>query len=455
MTGTPDLTRSQLFLDDFWIDEQHKLTRLWYPADIYPEPVLCAREPWEGTTVGVETVFKSGDHWKMYYTASHAMHGRPVYCVAESEDGIIWERPSLGLVEFRGSTQNNIVPVAKCKGHRNICHDPEDEEAPYKMIHLGEGAIRGAISKDGYHWTELERPLIANPPASDVQAIWFHRVDGRYVITHKTIHGRSTRAVCIAESEDFRTFSDSRLIIKADLIDPPDIEYHGMIGFAYADLYLGLAERWSNVPNGMDELLTWSRDRRTWHRPIEREPLIGAAYDWNRGSSRAASSHPHQVGNQLWFHFTGGRMSRNGIHFCVKAGPPHRGVVGLATITVDRFASITAGFMEGQLVTKPMTWPGGDLLLNASTTRHVDGFPLDGGGAMRVEAWDESGQPIDGFAGESAAVFDRNAPTRGTVEPAAVTWPGERSLGELAGRRIRLNFLMRDAHLYSFRSGGG
>ncbi len=98
MNRPPDLTKSQLFLDDLWIDEQHKLTRLWHPADIYPEPVLRAEQPWEGTTIGVETVMKSGDHWKMYYTASHAMHGRPVFCVAESDDGMLWERTSLELV---------------------------------------------------------------------------------------------------------------------------------------------------------------------------------------------------------------------------------------------------------------------------------------------------------------------------------------------------------------------
>ena len=445
MTRESDLTKSQLFLDDLWIDEQHKLTRLWHPADIYPDPVLVAEKPWEGTTIQVATVLKTGDQWKMYYRAWHAMHGRPVVCVAESEDGMQWERPSLGLVEFRGSKQNNILP---CKGG-SICHDPEDEKSPFKMIYLGPGGIRGAISKDGYHWTELDKPLISKPPASDVQAVWFNKVDDKYIITHKTIHGRSVRAVCIAESEDFRTFSDSQLIIKADLIDPPDVEYHGMMGFAYADLHLGLVERWINVPNHFELLLTWSHDRKTWHRPVTREPFIGPTYDWNQGWHMGASSGPYQVGNQLWFHFTGGQRRP---HFCVKSGPPKREVIGLATITVDRFASITAGFMEGQLVTKSMTWPGGDLLLNASTTRHFDSYPLDGGGAMQIEVWDESGQPIEGFSGESAAPFDRNVPTRGSVEPAAVRWPGERSLDELAGQRIRLMFLMRDSHLFSFRS---
>lgn len=449
MKREADLTKSQLFLDELWIDEQHKLTRLWHPVDIYPEPVLRAEKPWEGTSVSVSAVMKNGAHWKMYYGARHAVHGR-VRCVAESEDGLQWERPSLGLVEFGGSKQNNIIP---CRGG-TICHDPEDEEAPFKMTYLDPGAIRGAISRDGYHWTELDRPLIARPPAGDVQSLWFNKVDGRYIIIHKVEADRSRRTQWIAESEDFRTFSDSRPIMKADLIDPPDVEYYRMTGFAYADLHLALAERCFNLPDHIEVLLTWSHDRKTWHRPIPREPFIAPTYDWNRGASRVGSSPPYQVGNQLWFHFNGRGRFQSGHHYYVKAGPPRRGVVGLATITVDRFASITAGFMEGQLVTKPMMWPGGDLLLNASTTRHFDSHPLDGGGAMQVEVWDESGRPLEGFAGDTAAAFDRNVPSRGTVEPAVVRWPGDRSLDELAGHRIRLMFLMRDAHLFSFRSSG-
>ena len=77
---------------------------------------------------------KSGDRWKMYYGARHAQHGRPVFCVAESDDGMQLERPSLGLVEFRGSKQNNILPSPALP--RSICHDPEDEQAPFKITYL-------------------------------------------------------------------------------------------------------------------------------------------------------------------------------------------------------------------------------------------------------------------------------------------------------------------------------
>ena len=70
---------------------------------------------------------KDGDVYRMYYrgssdpsytmksqlrpgeqiTAAHPQYA----CYAESRDGITWTRPSLGLFEFNGSKDNNIVWV--------------------------------------------------------------------------------------------------------------------------------------------------------------------------------------------------------------------------------------------------------------------------------------------------------------------------------------------------------
>ncbi len=282
----------------------------------------------------------------------------------------------------------------------------------------------------------------------------FGRADGKYVIFLKTPKGRDrygTRWVSVSTSDEFRDFSDPELIQRPDLIDSPDIENHGMVGFPYGDLYLGLVERWHNVPNFFELMLSWSYDLKEWHKPPTREhPFMSPEYPWNQRWTTCQSAGPIVVGNQLWFYFGG----RSGSHFHVKQGPPKYCAIGLATITVDRFVSITAGFMEGRLVTNPMTWPGGDLLLNASTTRHLDSYPLDGGGAMSIEVLDGDGHSVDGFSGEDRAVFDGNAPTRGTVDPATIRWPGGRTLNELAGRSVKLVFHMRDSHLYSFKSGG-
>jgi hypothetical protein len=42
-----------------------------------------------------------------------------VTCYAESRDGIRWTKPELGLVEFKGSSQNNIVWKDRGYAERN------------------------------------------------------------------------------------------------------------------------------------------------------------------------------------------------------------------------------------------------------------------------------------------------------------------------------------------------
>ena len=246
-----DLTKSQLFLDDTWIDDQQMLTRLWHPAQLYPEPVLRPEAPWEGTSVtSHSTVLRVGDRWRMYYRTFAPDHGG-FLCVAESTDGLRWERPALGIHEYKGSTANNIVMTdMKCA---SVMYDPEDEAAPFKgLVFLPHGGITGATSRDGYHWTVMEGRFLPRRLVGDVHYLWSQKVDGKYIITHKTFMPgmeRAERCVAISESEDFRTFGETRLILRSDLIDPADIQYHGMVGFPYADLYLGLAEHWFNVPN--------------------------------------------------------------------------------------------------------------------------------------------------------------------------------------------------------------
>ena len=108
-------SRLELFVDDHLIERlsgaELRLHR--------PEPqnvVLSHDEPWEGNSCGYVTVFQDGDIYRMYYRGSGLSYVNPdarqhqqYYCYAESRDGIEWHKPSLGLFEFEGSTDNNIV----------------------------------------------------------------------------------------------------------------------------------------------------------------------------------------------------------------------------------------------------------------------------------------------------------------------------------------------------------
>ena len=80
--------------------EKGDVFRLWYLAYEWDPPA--------GVELPVtETAEDAALFWQ---------HTRGRLCYAESADGVHWERPNLGLVEFRGSGDNNILGPA--------VHDP-------------------------------------------------------------------------------------------------------------------------------------------------------------------------------------------------------------------------------------------------------------------------------------------------------------------------------------------
>ena len=111
-------SRRELFIDSHLIDrlgggaEQ----RLHHPVP--REIALIHDAAWEGTGSGYHSVFSDGEKYRMYYKAWHieVTQGKintgrhPLYCCyAESDDGIHWRKPELGLHSFNGSKKNNIV----------------------------------------------------------------------------------------------------------------------------------------------------------------------------------------------------------------------------------------------------------------------------------------------------------------------------------------------------------
>ena len=139
-----DLTKSQLFLDDTWIDEQSMLSRIWHKPSLYPEPVLRPEMPWEGTNLAFYgTVLKIGAAWRMYYTTASPDFPASM-CVADSTDGFHWTRPELGIHEFRGSKKNNIA-ITNCRCV-SVYYDPDDEDYPFRtMVHRGPSKTGHAI----------------------------------------------------------------------------------------------------------------------------------------------------------------------------------------------------------------------------------------------------------------------------------------------------------------------
>ena len=157
--------RLELFVDDHLIDKIDGDVRQQLLKPEPKEVVFVADEPWEGNTSGYYTFFQDGDLYRMIYRGwqhdeqKKAAH-KEVTCYAESKDGIHWTKPKLGLFEWNGSKENNIVWLGP--GTHNFTAFRDDNPATRSRVAI-QGVRRperwwpGAVQFARLHELEADR----------------------------------------------------------------------------------------------------------------------------------------------------------------------------------------------------------------------------------------------------------------------------------------------------------
>jgi hypothetical protein len=210
------------------------------------------------------------------------------------------------------------------------------------------------------------------------------------------------------------------------------IGFYGLLGMPYESMWIGYLrvhrlEPWKRV----DVQLMTSRDGRTWSRACERETFLplGPEGSWEPDYSEINHAGPLLVGDELWFFYRGSILERHR-----GTGPDIVKGLGLATLRRDGFASLASGSAPGHVTTRPLTFAGRRLFVNAGVRP---------GGRLRVAALDRDGAVIP------ALTADHCHPLTGDSTAQPVTWEaGE--LGDLAPRPARLRFELQSADLYAF-----
>jgi hypothetical protein len=105
-------------------------------------------------------------------------------------------------------------------------------------------------------------------------------------------------------------------------------------------------------------------------------------------------------------------------------------------LRTDGFASLSAPWSGGEMVTKPITFTGDALELNYRT---------GAAGSVRVELQDAAGAPLAGFTAADCPEIIGDEIER------VVRWKAGAGVGSLAGTPARLRFILADADLFSFR----
>ena len=272
-------TRRELFIDGELIQELKgkAFQRLQQPRP--RELVLRHDAPWEGTGSGYHSLFQDGDLYRMYYKAWHldTQPGKlntsthPLYCCyAESNDGIQWRKPPLGLHEFQGSTRNNIVLNSETRdglnvdaGHPAVFRD-ENPSAPdsarYKAI-LRSSRPNGLLpfqSPDGIHWSPMSTaPILGGLGAFDSQnlafwdptlgkyrAYWRYFTEGRRDIRTAT----SDNLLDWDEHQDLRYVDSPPEHLYTNQVKPYHRAPHILIGFPARYVDRGWSESTRALP---------------------------------------------------------------------------------------------------------------------------------------------------------------------------------------------------------------
>ena len=453
----PSLPRGvpQFLFDDTWVAESRRLQRQWFPATLHPRPVLQADRPWEPRMIAFfGTVLPhAADGFRLYYQTFARPSAHPdQVLLATSQDGFRWEKPALALHPAADQALTNIVHRPRHPmDSPSLIHEPGAAD-PWKLLTYQQPAgvgrwspgwgLYAATSDDGLRWRENPTPVLA---AGDRTNLMATRPGGHYraYTRHRDMwRTLGSRAIYLTESSDFHQWSDPELVLRPDLADPPDVEFYGMAVFERHGWQMGLLEYWYSASDRIEIHLVLSRDGRHWMRPC-RTPFIANTHDWNRAWLSPASNGPVQIGDQLVFYING-RLTSHSYDSAQQDSS-----IGLASLGVDRFCAFV-GTTGGDWLSRPLVWPGGDLQVNADTRQSFVSHPTMVNGQLGVEVLAADGTPLCDWSGERQARFHGNTVARTQLDPGVVKWPGNRSLGDLAGQEIRLRWHLQHARLYTF-----
>jgi hypothetical protein len=372
---------------------------------------------------------------------------RPAY--AESSDGINWVKPNLGLVQYKGGKDNNLVkidPAEAAEGggiHLIVFHEPNDPNPAkrYKMLltvaaQLGTGEGRGKgstsitlFSKDGLSW-KAETPLhfengfliekdLMLPPINFEQGGLYKWNDLYYLpgqVFSPTVwqpDGKLVgRTMTILRSRDMVTwdsllsYSFIRNGMNGKIVTVGEGEEAHITSSIWnrGNVLLGIYGIWHGAAKwqerSMDLGLMLSNDGIVYREPIADYVLIprGEEGEWDQGGLIQGQAFAN-VDDKTYIWYGSWDMK--------KPSYPPRGGVGLVTLRRDGFAYLSAknrdeeANFETRIINKPEIGIGGfKLFIN------IEGVNEEN--PVKVEILDHTGIPIQGYSGEEAAYVSKS-----------------------------------------------
>jgi hypothetical protein len=340
-------------------------------------------------------------------------------CYAKSEDGITWKKPSLGLVEYEGNKENNIIWRGPHGAGITRDLQESDPSRRYKMIMQG---LSTSYSADGIHWSEPDKIEGIGKIAGDTHNNVFWDPNARNYVAITRTWGPRGRQVTRLQSNDYTKWQNTGVVLEAT---EKSHQPYAMPVFYHAGVFLGLVAIHAQPP--IDRVwteLAWSPDSKQWSRISPGTPLIPCSdkvLDYDYGCVYACA-HPVFLQHQIRLYYGGSDY----YHYGWRSGN-----LSLATLRPDGFAGYEqkSEAKPAMIVTKPI-----DL---SSTTLQVSA-DVQTNGEVKVTITDVHDNPL------ATAVTIRKTVTD---QPIELLIP---SANDAESQKIKLRFEIQDAKLYSF-----
>jgi hypothetical protein len=428
------------------------------------EIVIKPDRPWEQLMISFYlTVMEDQGRLRLWYICRDKADQANV-AYAESADGISWTKPNLGIVDYAGSRDNNLIGITSLEGV--VFRDPNaspQERYAYITHLITQGMVR-FHSADGLHWRHDAAPLLKFGADSQNVTFWDERL-GRYVMylrgwrtdpdkrRYRTVVRAETKSIAQpfdvgpTEKSWHPWGKDKNAVIgdefptvfAADELDPANCDVYNISALPYPPdprWYLGfpsMFQRDKRISDGRLEVqFAGSVDGVRWHR-YDRKPYAPLGLAGSESANMTFMGTGMVVrGDEIWQYGTG-FLSRHGDREARMKRTD--GVIYRYVQRMDGFVSLDFDAAGGSCVTAPVKVEGRKLVLN------VDTGAL---GNLRVGLFDASGAALAEFSAAQCEVLRTNS------THAVVSWKGRDDLASIEGKTVRLALAGSRAKLYGF-----
>jgi hypothetical protein len=442
-------SRKHLFIDEVIIDTKQDVQLTVNPP---VNPQLASRS------------FSSGDYWAVNHNDKVYLFTPDSYGSDEgitrlwiSDDGINFDDPELGVIEYGGSTANNFV-LYLSPMWASVFKDLNPNISPQEQFKLTAWSANRGIylysSPDLIHWRRNETIMLPLVSGGGCETFWDDQ-RGLYVnllkrdpqfrsaecpsANGRTAVGFDTGAVgniwkpwpfSTMNTPYYEGWSLPAVTCEGPVIFPVN-EYGQVyrtraIKYPWApDTYLAFI--WRMAPDEIRNTdLGVSRDGINWttYAGLGMYMPTGGTFNGETIVERLAHGGLIRRGDEIWQYADFG------------TGPHGAGEEFFVRVSqrLDGFVSLDAGVTVGTIITRPLVFCGDQLILN-----------LLAAGFLKVGILNEAGDAIAGYD-----ISDCDPIAADSVRQ-VVAWNGDSDVGSLSGAVVRLKFEMHDAKLYAFQ----